>query len=314
MTDGNPTSDAGGAGGPGTVEASAASERGTAASAASGPLPVSPALVLELFVTVNFAVLVADVWVAHSFNEFAHQVEWVPLIFSAVAALLLGGNLLVARPWSEEGRPFHRGAGRTLGILVGAASILVGVSGLVLHLDAHFFEELTLSSLVYSAPFVAPLAYAGLGFLVLLNRMVPTDGTEWPAWILLLACGGFFGNFALSVVDHAQNGFFYATEWIPVVVAALATGHLVAALVRTPDRRFLDICWAVLALSVLTGLVGFWFHLDPILEEAGRPVAYRVIYGAPIFAPLLFPNIAALAGIGVWDLQVKLSHGGAGSV
>jgi len=31
-------------------------------------------------------------------------------------------------------------------------------------------------------------------------------------------------------------------------------------------------------------------------------------------APLLFPNIAALAGIGVWDLQEKVSHGGPGSV
>lgn len=268
-----------------------------------------PVLLLELFVVVNYAFLVADAWLAHAFNAFARDVEWVPVVFSAVAALVLGANLALARRRSGEGRAFLRGGGRVAGFLVGGASIVVGVAGLVFHLESHFFRELTLRSLVYSAPFAAPLAFAGLGFLVLLNRMVPPEGREWAAWILLLACGGFLGNFALSLADHAQNGFFHATEWIPVAVAALATSHLLVLLLRTPGQGFLRVCWGILGLSALTGALGFWFHLQPVLEEAGRPLAQRVVYGAPIFAPLLFPNLSLLAALGVWDLQAKLPPG-----
>ena len=50
--------------------------------------------------------------------------------------------------------------------------MVVGVAGLVLHLDSHFFAEQTIKNLVYTAPFAAPLVYAGVGLLLILNRMV----------------------------------------------------------------------------------------------------------------------------------------------
>jgi len=39
---------------------------------------------------------------------------------------------------------------------------------------------------------------------------------EWPLWAIFLALGGFVGNFTFSVTDHAQNGFYHSSEWIPV--------------------------------------------------------------------------------------------------
>ena len=69
---------------------------------------------------------------------------------------------------------------------------------MILHLDSPFFYERTLKSLTYSAPFAAPLAYTGLGFLLVMNRMVDSESMEWAQWVLLFTLGGFVGNFVLQ--------------------------------------------------------------------------------------------------------------------
>ena len=73
--------------------------------------------------------------------------------------------------------------------------MLVGLTGVVLHLESHFFYERTLRSLTYSAPFAAPLAYTGLGFLLIMNRMVDPESIEWAQWVLLTHAGRFRRKF-----------------------------------------------------------------------------------------------------------------------
>jgi len=51
-------------------------------------------------------------------------------------------------------------------------------AGLLLHLDSAFFGEQTLRILVYTAPFVAPLANSGVGLLLILDRMVDARSVE----------------------------------------------------------------------------------------------------------------------------------------
>ena len=51
---------------------------------------------------------------------------------------------------------------------------------------------------MHTAPFAAPLAYAGLGFLLLVNRMVPRETEEWDWWVVFFALGGFLGVFVLA--------------------------------------------------------------------------------------------------------------------
>lgn len=137
---------------------------------------------VEAFVLVNFAFLVADIYIAHSANQFRDPKEYVPLFFSTAApAVLLAG--LIAR----AARP---GIWKWAGYAVAWCALATGLAGVIFHLDAQFFYEKTLRSLTYGAPFAAPLAYAGLGLLLLVNRMV--DGkAEWSRWIVLLALGGF---------------------------------------------------------------------------------------------------------------------------
>ena len=247
---------------------------------------------LEAFVVANFAFLVLDVFLAHSVNSFRHAAEWIPLGFSAVAAVLLAATLPNKR-WATRGS-----YGQSVGLVVGFGSVALGLAGVVYHLQSQFFSQWTIRSLVYTAPFAAPLAYCGLGLLLILNRMVPSEKDEWDKWVVFLALGGFLGVFVLALCDHAQNGFFYASEWWAVASSALAGGFLAVALV---DRRegFIGICFGVLALQAAVGLAGFYFHVSADINGLSASMFENFVHGAPAFAPLLFVDLSVLAAIGL---------------
>ncbi len=247
-------------------------------------------LQVELFVCSNLAFLVVDVAIAHAVNRFRAPAEWIPVAFAALGALALVPEIVIAWRGGRLGR---------VGTLVGWAGVAVGVAGLVFHLRSQFFGSTTLHSLVYSAPFIAPLSFTGLGLLLLANRMVPGGSDEWARWVVFLALGGFAGNFGLSLTDHAQNGFFNRMEWVPVFSAALAVGFLVTALAARRTREFVAACRVVLAFQVATGLAGFGLHVWGDLHGSARSLAADFLYGAPAFAPLLFADLAALAAIGL---------------
>src|SRR5262245_43737072 len=118
-----------------------------------------------MFAIGNLAFLSVDGFIAHSINAFRDPVEGIPVAFGVTGAAVLFVGLAV------DAFDLRRTRARWAGYLVGATSILIGVVGFLLHLRSAFFEEQTLKSLVYTAPFAAPLAFAGLGFLVLANRM-----------------------------------------------------------------------------------------------------------------------------------------------
>jgi hypothetical protein len=253
-----------------------------------------PQLWVDLFATVNLAILAADIYIAHSVNHFAKAAEYIPLYFSMGAPVLLGVVIALRWIWHQDA-PW-----RDVGYLVGWLAILVGLGGVLYHLESRFFLDRTLKSITYAAPFAAPLAYTGLGFLLLANRMVAARTLEWARWVILLALGGFFGNFVLSVTDHASNGFFAKTEWIPVISSACATGFLLVPLIISVTRRFLDACLVVMMGQAIVGLLGFWFHMRANLIEPGHGIFDKLVNGAPPMAPLLFPNLVGLALIGMW--------------
>jgi len=253
-------------------------------------------ILLELFVLANFIFLILDIFLAHSVNRFRHWAEWIPFYFSIVAALLLFVTLVFRL---RTGRSVLH---KKIGYLIGFCSILVGISGFIYHLESQFFSQWTIKSLVYTAPFVAPLAYAGLGFLLLLNRMVSSREKQWGLWIIFLALGGFFGNFVLSLCDHAQNGFFHWLEWIPICASAFAVGFLTIALFEK-HGSYLKICLGVIAIQAVVGFLGFYFHLMADINGISSSAYENFVHGAPVFAPLLFVNLALLALLGIWDVK-----------
>ena len=249
---------------------------------------------LELFAFTNLAFLALDIYVAHMVNAFAYKAEWLPFIFSIVGPILLLPSIIGSDP--------RAALARWPGLIVGGMSILLGVLGLYFHLESHFFNSQTIASLVYTAPFVAPLAYTGVGFLLLLNRMVEPDSIDWGRWVVILALGGFIGNFLLSLFDHAQNGFFHIEEWIPVLSSAFAVTFLLVLCSGVFQRNYLRWCLGVMGLQFLVGSLGFYYHFSANLVGGSKSAMDNFIYGAPAFAPLLFVNLSLLAALGIWSI------------
>jgi len=256
-----------------------------------------PQLWIEVFVLVNLGFLALDIYLAHSTNQFRRSSEYIPLYFSLVAPIVLLIALLARERFD------YAAVWRDLGYLVGWLSILIGLTGVILHLDSRFFYDNTLKSLTYAAPFAAPLAYTGVGLLLVMNRMVSAEKSDWAYWVLLLALGGFFGNFIFSLTDHATNGFFRTVEWLPVVSSAFAVSFLAVPFVVAVNRQFLLLCAAILLFQSLVGVAGFALH---VIADFGGPSSRlfeNIVHGAPPFAPLLFPNLVLLSGIALWELR-----------
>jgi hypothetical protein len=261
---------------------------------------------LEAFAVFNLAFLVLDIYIAHAVNAFRHWAEYIPLYFSMVAPLLLVAGIVA------------RYRGKTdiwvlFGHIVGWSSAAIGLAGVLFHLESAFFAQRTLKSLTYAAPFAAPLAYTGLGLLLIMNRMVAAASREWAQWVLLLALGGFAGNFVLSLADHAVNGFFRSTEWIPVISSAFAVGFLSGCFLAPVNRSYRILCAFVMFLQALVGMLGFGFHVTANLKGPSTRMLQNFIDGAPPFAPLLFPNLMVLALIALWALDpAPVRHQGKG--
>ena len=254
-----------------------------------------PELWVEAFAILNIGFLTFDIYLAHSVNQFRNPAEYIPLLFSATSPLVL----MVALSQRKRRRILWK----ILGHVVGWSAILVGLTGVILHLESSFFLERTLRSLTYSAPFAAPLAYTGLGFLLIMNRMVDSESVEWARWILLFTMGGFIGNFVFSLADHAGNGFFFAVEWVPVAASAVAIGFLCVPLLIRVSRLFVDLSAAILVIEAGVGLWGFVLHTTANLEGPSVHAFDNFVYGAPPMAPLLFPNLMVLGIIGLWQLR-----------
>ena len=254
---------------------------------------------IEVFVIFNYLALVLDVFIAHSANEFRRSEEYIPLYFSMVAVPVLVVGLL-----GRERRAWNA-AWRDLGHLVGWVSVLIGLAGVIWHLDSQFFYEKTLRSLTYAAPFAAPLAFAGIGLLLILNRMVDVNSREWANWLLLLTAGGYFGNFVLSLTDHAADGFYRAIEWLPVISGAFAASFLIVPLFLSVNRQYLRLCAIILAFQALVGLTGFILHAQENLHMGSIFAFHNLINGAPPMAPLLFPNLVPLGLIALWVLDQR---------
>lgn len=257
---------------------------------------------VEAFALINFFALTADIYLAHSTNNFRQPAEYVPLYFSLAAPVLLFIGLLAREHWNYQ--PIWR----DVGYLVGWAAVAVGLVGLVLHLDSAFFYQRTIKSLTYAAPFAAPLAYTGLGLVLIMNRMVDPESVDWAQWLLLLSLGGFAGNLLFSLTDHASNGFFRSIEWLPVVSSSFAVSFLITPFFVSVGRKFLKLCGIVLGAQALVGVLGFFLHGLADLRGHGPSLFANIVNGAPLLAPMLFPNLVILTLIALWRLDRHLAQ------
>ncbi len=96
--------------------------------------------------------------------------------------------------------------------------------------------------------------------------------------------------------SHYKNNFRYWVQWTPVVVAPVLAG---TAFTSIRSRRVATIALpAVSALAGADAAVGFYYHARGVLRRPGgsKRLLYNIMYGPPIFAPLLF-GAAGMLGV-----------------
>lgn len=107
------------------------------------------------------------------------------------------------------------------------------------------------------------------------------------------ALAAFLSGFE-AAYSHYKNNFRYPVQWTPLVIAPL----LVASGIGAVKSARVAHTWlpAVSALAMLNGAIGFGYHVRGVTRRSGgsKKLLYNIIYGPPIFAPLLFAASGAL--------------------
>jgi hypothetical protein len=91
-----------------------------------------------------------------------------------------------------------------------------------------------------------------------------------------------------SWYSHYKDNFKYKVQWSPILLTPLM---LLATLGALKSKRIANtLLPAASAVLMLDGMVGTGYHVRGILRRSGgkkKPV-YNILYGPPIFAPMLF--------------------------
>jgi hypothetical protein len=91
-----------------------------------------------------------------------------------------------------------------------------------------------------------------------------------------------------SLYSHYKEGFNYRMEWTPIVLTPfIMLAGIGTVWSRSMARTLLPLSSA---LAVISGGLGFFYHARSVLRRPGglKLPLYNILYGAPIFAPLLF--------------------------
>ena len=99
-----------------------------------------------------------------------------------------------------------------------------------------------------------------------------------------------------ALYSHYKNNYRYWVQWTPVASSLLLTlvgGATVFS--RWAGKVLLPI---TSLLTIVNGAVGFFFHVRGVLRRPGglKKPLYNIMYGPPIFAPLL---LAAAGAMGI---------------
>lgn len=100
-------------------------------------------------------------------------------------------------------------------------------------------------------------------------------------------CWAFFSGFE-AWYSHYKSNFRYKVQWSPVLLTPLLMASAAGAI---KSRRLANTALpASSALAMANGAIGFYYHARGILKRPGgtkKPI-YNILYGPPVFAPLLF--------------------------
>lgn len=269
---------------------------------------------LALIAGLSSAIAGLEVSYEHYRGSYSNPVMYTPVILS--------GALFV----SGVAGAVNRRAARTILPVVSAITLADCLIGFGFHVRGIQRKpggwRLPVFNIVMGPPIFAPLLFGTSAYLGLLasflrredsSRRVP--GLPASVWSKLLpqkldhreltvvqelregrfqrhlavatAAAAFFSGIE-ALYSHYKNNFRYKAQWSPIVIAAVLVGTAMGA-VRSP-RVAKKLLPAVSALAIADGAAGFYYHARGIARRPGglkHPV-YNIVFGPPIFAPLLF--------------------------
>ena len=116
---------------------------------------------------------------------------------------------------------------------------------------------------------------------------------------------GTLASGAEAWYSHYKNNFKYKVQWSPILITPLLAGAAVASL---SSKRVANTLLPVAAgLAMVDGVIGTGYHVRGILRRPGgkKKPLYNILYGSPIFAPMLF---AACGMLGIMAYLMRREH------
>ncbi len=243
--------------------------------------------------------LVSGIEVAyeHYKGSFSNMVMYTPVAMSGVLAAAAGSAVI-----SRNAVKFLR--------VSSAITLADGIIGFGFHIRGIARKpggwRLPITNIVMGPPLFAPLLFgtaAYLGFMAsYLRREEDTQDARagYTGWKRELHEGEFQKHLAAVAAawtlfsgaevwySHYKSRFRIWSQWLPVALSPIQFGACIGAIFsETAARKLLP---STSALTMATGGIGFFYHARGILRRPGgrRRWLYNILYGPPIFAPLLF--------------------------
>lgn len=269
---------------------------------------------LSLIAGLSAALSGLEVAYEHWRGSYSRRVMYTPLISSAA---LTGVGIAGFR---------NRGIARHPLRFVSAISLANSVIGFYYHVKGIARKpggwRIPVANIVMGPPIFAPLLYGIAGYLGLTASFLRNTnsepslalpkaashehwfsgalGRESIAWHQDLREGRFQKHFAMATLvaaffsgfeawySHYKNNFRYWIQWTPLVVAPTL---MIASGASIKNKRAAHTALpAASALAMIDGGIGFYYHARGVIKRPGglKKPLYNIMYGPPIFAPLLF--------------------------
>lgn len=247
-----------------------------------------------------------EVGYEHYKGSYSNPVMYTPV---ALSAALAGAGLSGV---------VSRSAARTILRWVSVVTLADGIVGFFFHVRGVARKpggwSLPISNIVMGPPIFAPLLFGTSAYLGLmasylrreedlnqpvqqLQNRITFGKSGWRTDLgqgrfqkhlsALTVLWAFFSGFE-ALYSHYKTNFRFKAQWTPVLLTPLLMAAGVGAV---KSRRLVNIALPVVsALALADGAVGFYYHAKGIARRPGglKKPLYNILYGPPIFAPLLF--------------------------
>ncbi|HVA24530.1 MAG TPA: hypothetical protein VMW62_09065 [Chloroflexota bacterium] len=259
------------------------------------------------FVTAMSSILSgAEVMYEHYRGSYSQRVMYSPIILSPL--------LMVAGIWAM----FSRRAARTLLPISSAITIVDGIVGFAFHVRGIKRKpggwRNFVANVIMGPPIFAPLLFATSGFLGVIASLLRREDDpehELPHGVcsegssigqevregrfqqglaIATAVSALFSGIE-ALYSHYRNNFKYAgLQWSPIVLTPILMVAGVGAVFSSKIAR--TVLPLASLVAVVDGGVGAFFHVRGVGRRPGgfKAPVYNVIYGPPVFAPLLFAS------------------------